>query len=191
MKVDYFYEITKIVSTVFYVILGFILIICLYSFISLNVLSQKYVNFFSYTVFQVGSNSMAPTITTNDLILVKITDDVSKQDIITYEEDDVLITHRLLSKNGDTLITKGDANNTEDKVVSPNQVIGKVVKIMPNLGTWYKVITTPKIIFLICLTLFLFSLAFSYTGKRHLTKKDDFGIYFSGIKMKDENKNDW
>ena len=69
-------------------------------------------------------------------------------------------------------------------------MIGKVVKILPNYGVWFKVITTPKIIAMVCVTLFLFSLAFSYTGKKHLSKDDDFGIYYSGIKMKKDDGND-
>ena len=58
------------------------------------------------------------------------------------------------------------------------------------MGTWFKVFTTPKIVFLICFTLFMFSLAFSYTGKRILTKNDDFGIYYSGIALKKDDKSE-
>lgn len=189
MRSDYIYLITKIVSNILFVLLSFVIVLCVYSFICLNVLSHKYVNFFSYTVFSLGSNSMAPAITTNDLILVKLTDEAKASDIITFESDDVLVTHRVVSVTANGYVTKGDANNTSDKAVLKKDVVGKVVKILPNYGVWFKVITTPKIIVLICVTLFLFSLAFSYTGKRHLTKSDDFGIYFSGIKMKD-GKND-
>ncbi len=187
MKRDYIYIITKTASNILFVLLSFIVILCIYSFISLNILSNKYVNFLSYTVFSMGSNSMAPEITTNDLILVKLTKDASKGDIITFYEDDALVTHRVIQKTSNGYVTKGDANNTEDKIVSKSNVIGKTVKILPNYGVWYKVITTPKIIFLICITLFLFSLAFSYTGKKRLTKSDDFGIYYSGIKLKGKN----
>ena len=76
------------------------------------------------------------------------------------------------------------AFNTEEKQIGKDQVVGKVVKVLPNMGIWFKVFTTPKIIFLVCFTLFMFSLAFSYTGKKILTKSDDFGIYYSGIKIK-------
>lgn len=186
MKRDYVYLSMKIISNILLIVLSFIVVICLYSFICLNVLSQKYVNFFSYTVFSIGSNSMSPTITTNDLILVKITDDVSVNDIITFYEDDVLVTHRVISKGAFGYVTQGDANNTSDKSVSKEKVIGKTVKVLTNYGVWFKVITTPKIICLICVTLLLFSIAFSYTGKKHLTKSDDFGIYYSGIKLKDD-----
>ena len=171
-------KLMKIVSDALQIILTIIIIICIYSFISLNILGKDYVNYFSYTVFSIGSNSMAPTITTNDLIIVKLTKNVEKGDIITFKEDKVLVTHRIISETANGYITKGDANNTEDKNVSNTSVIGKVVKILPNYGTWFKVII------MICATVFLFSIAFSYTSKRRLGKNDDFAIYYSGIKMK-------
>ena len=184
MKRDYLYSVVKIVSKLFSTLLFIVLGICIYLFISLNILSNSYASFFSHTLFQIGSNSMAPTITTNDLILVKITKNVDVDDVITYKDGDILVTHRVISKTGHGFVTKGDANNTTDKQIGKDQVVGKVVKVLPNMGIWFKVFTTPKIIFLVCFTLFMFSLAFSYTGKKILTKSDDFGIYYSGIKSK-------
>lgn len=189
MNKEIILNILKIVSKILSCFLFLIFGICLYLFISLNILSKNYASFFSYTVFQIGSNSMAPTITTNDLILVKISKKIDVDDIITFEDGNVLVTHRVISKTGSGFITKGDANNERDKQITSSQVVGKVVKIFPNMGVWFKVITTPKIIIMICFTLFMFSLAFSYTGKAILTKHDDFGIYYSGIKLKKDGSN--
>lgn len=190
MRRDLIYRILRMVSNVLFAILGIVLVICLYSFITIKILGNSYVNVFSHTVFQIGSNSMAPTITTNDLILVKLTDKVDKDDVITYKDGDSFITHRVISINNDIYVTKGDANNDVDKGIVKSQIVGKVVNVFPNAGVWFKVITTPKIIFLICITLFLFSLAFSYTGRRKLCADDDFGIYYSGIKLKKGDKSD-
>lgn len=189
MDKEIVYRILKIVNKVLSYFLFVIIGLCLYLFFSLNILSKNYANFFSYTVFQIGSNSMSPTITTNDLIIVKITKKIDVDDVITFEDGNVLVTHRVISKTGNGFITKGDANNERDKQITSSQVVGKVVKILPNMGVWFKVITTPKIIIMICFTLFMFSLAFSYTGKAILTKHDDFGIYYSGIKFKKDGSN--
>lgn len=185
MKMGY-YKVMKTLSNILFAFFALVLVLVLYSFISLNVLSHKYVNFFSYSIFQIGSNSMAPSITTNDLIIIKITNKIKQNDIVTYEEGKSLITHRVIMVRDDGYVTRGDANNENDKVVNKKQIIGKVIKVLPNFGVWFKVITTPKIIALICLTLFSFSVAFSYSGKKYLSKNDDFGIYYSGIKMKDD-----
>ena len=190
MKSGTIYKIAKIVGNVLFAVLGIIILICLYSFVSMKILSHKYVNLFSYTCFQIGSNSMSPTITTNDLIIVHLNEDIKEGDIITYEDGDTFVTHRVMEVNDTGYITKGDANQSEDQAILKEQVVGKVVKILPNFGVWFKVITTPKIIILICITLLCFSLAFSYTGKKYLSRDDDFGIYYSGIKMKKENSDD-
>lgn len=183
-------KILKVISNCLFLVLILVLIISIYSFVSLNVLNKKYVNFFSYTFFQVGSNSMAPTITTNDILIVKLTKDIKKDDIVTFFSDDVVVTHRVIDINNDSYMTKGDANNTVDRPLNKDMIIGKVSKVIVNGGTWFKVITTPKIIVLICVTLFLFSLAFSYKSKKTLSKNDDFGIYYSGIELKKDGSND-
>ncbi len=191
MKSEIVYKTMKVISNLLFVILGFVLVGCLYSFVSIQVLSHKYVNFFSYTFFQIGSNSMAPAITTNDLIVVKLSsNDIKEGDIITYEDGDTLVTHRVQSVNQTGYITKGDANMEQDRAILKDQVVGKVVKILPQYGVWFKVLTTPKIIAMICITLFLFSVAFAYTGKKHLPANADFGIYYSGIQMKQGGKDD-
>ena len=183
-------KLLKIISNVLFVILGIFLLIAIYSFISINILNNKYVNFFNYTFFEVASDSMAPVITTNDLIIVKLTKDIKENDIITFTKEDSLITHRVISTDGNTYLTKGDANNEYDDRVVNDDIVGKVIKILPNAGIWFKVITTPKVVILICVTLFLFSLAFSYQGKKKLSKNDDFGIYYSGIELKESGKDD-
>ena len=191
MKSEIVYRSMKVISNILFVILGIVLVLCLYSFVSIKVLSNKYVNFFSYTFFQIGSNSMAPAITTNDLIIVKLSDEnIKVGDIITYEDGDTLITHRVQQVTQTGYVTKGDANMEQDKVILKEQVVGKVVKILPQFGVWFKVLSTPKIIVMICVTLFLFSIAFAYTGKKHLPDNADFAIYYSGIQMKNGGKDD-
>ena len=191
MKSEVVYKTMKVISNLLFIVLGLVLVVCLYSFVSIQVLSQKYVNFFSYTFFQIGSNSMAPAITTNDLIVVKLSDDdIKAGDIITYEDGDTLVTHRVQSVNQTGYVTKGDANMEQDRAILKDQVVGKVIKILPQYGVWFKVLTTPKIIAMICVTLFLFSIAFAYTGKKHLPANADFGIYYSGIQMKQGGKDD-
>ncbi|CDE98458.1 putative uncharacterized protein [Clostridium sp. CAG:628] len=131
-----------------------------------------------YTFYEIATGSMEPTLNVKDFIIVKESDKYSVGDIITYKEDNSYITHRIIKINGDTLVTKGDANNSEDKIISKSEVIGKVVKIIPKGGVIKEIILTPKIIFTLLVTLVLINLCFS------LTKKEDK----RAIKLnKDEN----
>ena len=129
-------KLMKIVSDALQIILTIIIIICIYSFISLNILGKDYVNYFSYTVFSIGSNSMAPTITTNDLIIVKLTKNVEKGDIITFKDDKVLVTHRIISETANGYITKGDANEWIDTWVVTQKDITGVVKKKIKFIAW-------------------------------------------------------
>ena len=140
------------------------IIICAYSVFSIKVLNKGYVNFFGYSIFEVATGSMKEEIDVGDAVLVKINDDFAVGDIVTYQSGEDYITHRVVSKNDGYIITKGDANNVNDNPIDEKLVLGKVVKIMPKVGIWKKVILTPKVIALILLTLFIFSILFSYDG---------------------------
>ena len=156
--------IIKVITNIILTILTIAVIIMTYSFISLNILNKDYVNYAGYTMFEVASGSMSPTINTDDLIIVKLNEPYKVGDIITYKSGSDYVTHRILKIDEYTgvITAKGDANNVEDKAINKNTVIGKVIKIMPKLGIWKKVIITPKVMILSFITLVLFNFAFSY-----------------------------
>ena len=159
--------IQKIIGKIVNVIIVLVIIaiiICAYSVFSVKVLHKGYVNFFGYSIFEVATGSMKDAIDIGDAVLVKIDDDYEEGDIITYQSGDDFITHRVISKADKYIVTKGDANNVNDNPIDKSLVLGKVVKIMPKVGIWKKVILTPKVIILILITLFVFSILFSYEG---------------------------
>ena len=157
------------------VFLLIILIMVIYGKCVLMFTDNKYPNYFGYTLFEVASGSMEPTLYTHDVILIKITNDKLKQDdIIAFNNENAIITHRIIFIDGNVITVKGDNNNTVDMPINRKQVIGKVVKIFPKFGIWKKVIIEPKILVLIFVTLLLFDFALSYEGnkKEALPKKE-------------------
>jgi len=160
-------KIQKIMSKIVSVMIVFVIIaiiVCAYSVFSIKVLHKDYVNFFGYSIFEVATGSMREEINVGDAVLVKINDEYNVGDIVTYRSGDDYITHRVISKADGHIITKGDANNVNDNPVDNEMVLGRVIKVMPKVGVWKKVILTPKVIALILLTLFVFSILFSYDG---------------------------
>ena len=137
-----------------------------YSLVQLTVMGKNYVNYFGYTIFEVESASMSPSINIDDIILVKLDAEAKKGDVITYIQGNDFITHRIVEVLDDKLVTKGDFNNSEDKIVSKDMVLGKVVKVLPKLGVWREIVLSPKVIALVFSTLILFSLGCAYTGKK-------------------------
>ena len=163
------------------IILVVILIVVIYGKLSLTFSNKKYANYFGYTLFEVASGSMRPTLDINDVVLVKISkDNLNANDIIAFESENDIITHRIIFIDGNTITVKGDSNNVVDKPIEKEQVIGKVIKTYSKLGVWKKVLMEPKILISIFITLLLFDFALSYNAK---DKKSD-------IKEKKKNKDD-
>lgn len=137
-----------------------ILILIIYGYVEKYVFKKEYINYFGYTIFEVASGSMAPTINVGDIVLVKLTKDVNQNDIITYKENNYFITHRVIKKDNDKIIAKGDYNDSVDKDVNLNDVLGKVIKIIPGIGIWKKVFFNTKVMISIVSTIILFAIYF-------------------------------
>ena len=88
------------------------------------------------------SGSMSGTaedhIEVGDLIFTRQadTDDLQVGDVISFMDDGVVVTHRIVSISADRgeFITKGDANNTADEPVEAQQIIGRYAGRIPKLG---------------------------------------------------------
>ena len=159
----------KIIDLIINILIFFVILIILfslYSFFSLKILQKKYVNFFGYSYFQVATGSMRDYICEGDVVIVKINSDYNEGDVITYMSGNDFVTHRVVEKSDDYVITKGDNNNTNDNPIDKSLVLGKVTKIIPNVKTIKQVLLSPKVIILIFVTLFCLSLLFSYNGNK-------------------------
>ena len=99
-----FEKIAQMLLNIIIVIIFVAVLIVGYNFIQLQILHKDYTNFFGYTIFEVSTGSMAKTLNIYDIIVVKITNEVGIDDIITFKQDGDLITHRIMEINGDTLI---------------------------------------------------------------------------------------
>ncbi len=89
------------------------------------------------------SGSMEPTLSVNDVIIVREQESYNVGDIVVYENGREMIVHKIIEKNGDTLTTKGDANNTADEPISTEAVKGKVAFSVPYAGAIVKALRSP------------------------------------------------
>jgi len=151
-------------------IFGAILLISIYTGVQTKILGNDYADFFGYSIFEVQTGSMAEAIEAGDWIVVKQTKKVKLDDVITYKLDGEYITHRVMEVYNGTYITKGDANPAKDDPVDQTQIVGKVVKILPNFGFIRRTIFNPSVLITLIITLFLFNLAFTKTKEKD-TKK--------------------
>ena len=107
---------------------------------------------FGRTTMFVMTESMSPTIEARTYILVKkaAADDVEVGDVVVFYSTDPAIygqlnTHRIIEKDGDTIVTKGDHNPVDDGAYSAKaeNIIGKYVRNMPVLTFIGRIVMQP------------------------------------------------
>ncbi|MCR0335994.1 signal peptidase I [[Clostridium] innocuum] len=103
-----------------------------------------------FRIFCITSGSMEPTISTGSLILVDTDAELHTEDIVTFQKQDSIITHRIVRQIDDQrTVTKGDANDSDDPTpLYKTQIIGKVILVIPYIG--YIVLFIRRYLWLLC-----------------------------------------
>ena len=148
-----------------------ITIIGLYYMAQVKILNKDYANIFGYTFFEVATGSMTNTINIGDIVVVKVNETFKENDIIVYKEENSFITHRVIKIDGQDLITRGDANNSEDKPIKSDQILGKVIYIIPKIGIWRRVLASPEILGMIIISIILLGVVLMLTSKTEKEKE--------------------
>lgn len=122
-------RVKKIIFVIFSILLGLILAFNIYNFISIKVLHKDLASINGYTILEVVSGSMEPTIYKGDIIIINTKDKNYKEnDIITFRgKEGEFVTHRIIKIDDKTMITKGDNNNSEDDPIKTSTIVGKYV----------------------------------------------------------------
>ncbi len=108
------------------------------------------------------SGSMEPTLSIYDLVLVKAQEEYRVGDIVVYQSGGSLVIHRIVELRDGGYVTKGDANNTEDGVVAPEAVKGRMFFRVPYLGAAVRFLQTlPGAALVIALAAFLINRSWS------------------------------
>lgn len=174
----------KILNQILNVLLiffGIVLLISIYTSVQTKILKKDYVDFFGYSMFEVQTGSMSGTIEAGDWIVVKLTNKVKLDDIITYKYKNEYITHRIIEVYSDKFVTKGDANNIKDEPIEKDLIVGKVVKTLPSLAILRNIIFNPTVLLTLIITLFLFNLAFKKLKHQKSEEVDKKNLYIKKI----------
>lgn len=108
-----------------------------------------------YYIFYVASGSMEPTLNIGDVIISKQTNDYEIDDIITYKIDNSYVTHRIIKIENEQIITQGDANQSEDKPITKNQIKCEYQKKSLILKTIYGITKSPVLMVLLVIIIIL------------------------------------
>ena len=119
-------------------------------------------NFFGYKTFSIVSGSMEPTISIDDIVIVKNAEinNLQINDIITFKIENETITHRIVSiqsKDGKIVYTtKGDNNEVTDiENVEFNQIEGKYVTKINKIGKIFSFLKNKYVFSLILILLII------------------------------------
>lgn len=91
------------------------------------------------------SGSMEPTLSVDDLIIVKSQDSYEVGDVVVYQSGSILVVHRIISMDGTTMVTKGDANNADDGEMEVSIIKGAVVGRVKNAGATVRLLKSPLV----------------------------------------------
>lgn len=89
---------------------------------------------FGYGAANVLSGSMEPTFSEGTLLIIKAARETKTGEIVVYQAEDELIVHRVVSVEGDIIVTKGDANAVCDRPFRKDALRGKVIAWIPHVG---------------------------------------------------------
>jgi len=126
----------KIFEIVYYLVLGFIVLI------TLLLIASTFPIPGNYQVLMVQSGSMEPAIKMGGVVIVKPAEEYGIGDVVTFgpiSSRSQPITHRIhdvkVVEGEMRYITKGDANDTPDqREISREDIIGKVLFSVPYVG---------------------------------------------------------
>lgn len=124
-------------------VIGIIIGVRLYSWNAQTLAGNQMPMPFGWGISVVLSGSMEPTLSVNDLVIVHEQDSYELNDIVVYQDGNMLVIHEIISMNGDEIITKGEANNVADEPISASAIKGKAMFHIPFAGAVIRLLKTP------------------------------------------------
>ena len=135
----------------------------------------------------VMSGSMEPTLKTGGIVFTDTKrTEPSVGDIVTFRNAKGKVSHRVVAKQKQSYITKGDANNTEDvSLLEPEQIIGTVILTVPLLGYAAELLKEKTVGMLLLLMIFqeLVFLVIEWKGERIEKKAQETNMKKNTVKI--------
>ena len=145
--------------------IGIVLGLFVYTQNAKGLLKDKIPMPFGYGMSVVLSGSMESRLSVDDLVIIKATDSYNVNDIVLYQDGNSLVIHRIIEIDGDTVTTKGDANNIADEPINKSQIKGVLVYDIAGLGAVVNILKQPVSVFIILAAAFLLT-EFSYRKEK-------------------------
>ena len=117
---------------------------------------------FGFGMSVVLSGSMEPTLSVNDLVVIRSAESYQTDDVVVYQSGGSLTIHRVVRTGNGFVVTRGDANNTEDDPVALDAIKGRMILVIPLVGVAVRFLQTlPGTLIVIALAVFLVNLSWT------------------------------
>lgn len=145
-------RILKLAHALLIALLCLILLCNLWQLAAQGLLHQKLPTVFGYAQLTVLSGSMEPAFSAGDMLIIHREESYQVDDVISFWDEGSLTTHRIISQGPEGFTTKGDFNNAQDsRPVSPDEIAGRVVFVLPLAGRAFLFLRTPPGLLLLLL----------------------------------------
>ena len=129
------------------------------------------------------SGSMEPELSVGDLLILAEKEEYFVDDVVAYQDGSMAVTHRITAFTDEGVITRGDANNVDDEPISPEQIKGKVVFVIPLVGYVVNIIKTPLgTLAILAIAIFLSEYSFRSDKKKKETELDSIKAEIDRLK---------
>ena len=140
-----------------------------------------------FGVAVVLSGSMEPSLSVDDVIIVRPTGDYEVGDVVVFQNGRSLTVHEIISIDGELVTTKGSANNTPDEPIQYDYIKGEVVAVIPAVGVIVSIAKSPLVTVLL-LAVAVLLLILSYRKEREEDDKELDSIKEEIRKLKEQKK---
>lgn len=181
-------RIKKVAVAIVYILLALVLTYNIYNFVNIKVLGNDMTSVLGYSMLEVVSGSMEPTIHVGDMIIIDTKDDdYNANDIVTfYDENGSFVTHRIISRVGTMVTTKGDNNDSLDPEFATDRIVGKYVFKIQGLGFMFKALQSPITMILVLIVGVLVCVLVSTDSEGNPIKSEEEKEFEEFLKAKNE-----
>lgn len=119
---------------------------CIYSLIAKRYFKDPVPMPFGVGASIVMSGSMEPEIATGDLVFVIKASKYEVGDVILFRSGNSCVLHRIVAIDGQEVITRGDANNTNDEPISTSDIKGVYIGKIDNVQGRIEELSSPTVL---------------------------------------------
>ncbi|MBO4988806.1 MAG: signal peptidase I [Clostridia bacterium] len=137
----------KTIQGILLCLLALLLVVNVYTVVRRVFYHEEMPTVFGFASAVVVSGSMEPEISVGDVVIVKSQNDYALKDVVMFYNPSSgdYTTHRIVERVDDSLFrTCGDNNDSNDPfLVAKEDVVGKVVLVVPFVGTLMSYVQNP------------------------------------------------